>query len=151
MSKKIYQSAHGKLVDIDAIRVANEETIAVGNMKVNARGDKLAAGGKISETRNQVQDAYNKITGQEVTYSVTPGVKMSSGVPRSANRAAAPQTVVTKQEPAVQEQTDTTSDDAPTAQMPAMRSSLAASIAAPATVKQEQIPDPRKAKGPSRI
>lgn len=147
MSKKIYQSAHGKLVDIDAIRVANEETIAVGNMKVNARGDRLAAGGRVSETRNQVQDGYNKITGQEVTYSVTPGVKMSSGVPRSANRAAVPQTVVSKQEPVVQEQ----AEDSTNTQMPAMRSSLAASIAAPATVKQEQIPDPRKSKGPERI
>lgn len=50
MAKKIYKSAKGKPVDLDAIRAKNERTIAVGK-NVNARGDILGPGGKIVKTR----------------------------------------------------------------------------------------------------
>lgn len=59
--KKIYRTALGKVLDMDNLRLANEETIAVGNMKVNARGDELGPGGKISRTRNQVMDEYYRL------------------------------------------------------------------------------------------
>ena len=49
-----HRTARGISVDIDRIRLANEQTIAVGNMKVNARGDQLANGGKIVKTRQQI-------------------------------------------------------------------------------------------------
>ena len=55
---KIYRSAQGKPVDIDMLRLRNEEEIAVGNMKVNARGDELGPGGVIVKTRNEVMDEY---------------------------------------------------------------------------------------------
>jgi hypothetical protein len=55
---KVYRSAQGKKVDVDALRLRNEETIAVGNMKVNARGDELGPGGTVVKTRNQVMDEY---------------------------------------------------------------------------------------------
>jgi hypothetical protein len=56
--KKIYRSSQGKPVDIELIRLRNEETIAVGNMKVNARGDELGPGGVVVKTRNEVMDEY---------------------------------------------------------------------------------------------
>ena len=37
----------GNMIDMDALMLKNEEEIALGNMKVNARGDKLGPGGKI--------------------------------------------------------------------------------------------------------
>ena len=49
-----HRTARGTMIDIDRIRLANEQTIAVGNMKVNARGDQLGAGGKIIKTRQQI-------------------------------------------------------------------------------------------------
>ena len=55
---KIYRSAQGKAVDIDMLRLRNEEEIAVGNMKVNARGDELGPGGTVVKTRNEVMDEY---------------------------------------------------------------------------------------------
>jgi N-methylhydantoinase A/oxoprolinase/acetone carboxylase beta subunit len=55
---KIYRSAQGKSVDIDMLRLRNEEEIAVGNMKVNARGDELGPGGVVVKTRNEVMDEY---------------------------------------------------------------------------------------------
>ena len=39
MTRDIYRSANGKPVDMGALRLRNENTRAVGNMKVNARGD----------------------------------------------------------------------------------------------------------------
>lgn len=58
---KGFKSARGKLVDMDMLRLANESTIAVGNMKVNARGDQLGKGGKIIKTRAQVMAEYHKL------------------------------------------------------------------------------------------
>jgi hypothetical protein len=58
---KAYRSAQGKMVDMEQLRLANEETIAVGNMKVNARGDELGPGGEIIRTRNEVMGDYYKL------------------------------------------------------------------------------------------
>jgi len=58
---KVYKTAMGKLIDMDQLRLMNEETIAVGNMKVNARGDELGLGGEIIRTRNQVMTDYYKL------------------------------------------------------------------------------------------
>ena len=41
MTKDIYKSARGKPVDMGALRLKNEKERAVGNMKVNARGDSV--------------------------------------------------------------------------------------------------------------
>jgi len=59
--KKTYRSALGKSVDIDQLRLSNEEIIAVGNMKVNARGDELGPGGEVVRTRNQIMNDYYRL------------------------------------------------------------------------------------------
>ena len=56
-----YKSAMGKSIDIDSLRVANENVIAVGNMRTNARGDELGAGGKVLKTRSQLMQEYHKL------------------------------------------------------------------------------------------
>jgi len=56
-----YRTAQGKTIDIDKLRLVNEKTIAVGNMKVNARGDQLGQGGKIIATRNEVMSQQYKL------------------------------------------------------------------------------------------
>jgi len=55
---KIYKTALGKQIDIDHLALTNEHVIAVGNYKVNARGDELGAGGKIIKTRDQIMKEY---------------------------------------------------------------------------------------------
>ena len=50
----------GKQIDMDLLRQKNELTPAVGNAKVNARGDELGPGGKITKTREQVLADYQK-------------------------------------------------------------------------------------------
>ena len=50
----------GKQVDMDLLRQKNELTPAVGNAKVNARGDELGPGGTIIKTREQILADYQK-------------------------------------------------------------------------------------------
>lgn len=58
---KVYRSAMGKSIDMDRLRLMNEETIAVGNMKVNARGDQLGPGGEIAKSRNELMSEYYRV------------------------------------------------------------------------------------------
>lgn len=45
--RQVYRTARGKEIDMGKLVQQNELSIAVGNAKVNARGDKLGPGGKI--------------------------------------------------------------------------------------------------------
>ena len=49
----------GKEIDLDKLRIRNEMTLAVGNVKVNARGDELGPGGKIIKKREDVMTEYH--------------------------------------------------------------------------------------------
>jgi len=64
MTNKTYRSANGKVVDMGKLMLQNEQTRAVGNMKVNARGDLIDDNNKIvSKKTQQVNRQYNKQTG----------------------------------------------------------------------------------------
>ena len=52
--RKVYKSMQGKSVDMDLLRQRNELTPAVGNARVNARGDELGPGGQIIKKREEV-------------------------------------------------------------------------------------------------
>lgn len=58
--RKIYRSMQGKTIDVDLLRQRHELTPAVGNARVNARGDKLGKGGNIVEKREEVVNEYYK-------------------------------------------------------------------------------------------
>ena len=58
--RKTYRSMQGKVVDLDLLIKRNELTPAVGNAKVNARGDELGPGGKIVRKREEVMKEYYK-------------------------------------------------------------------------------------------
>lgn len=57
-AKKVYRSMQGKEVDVDKLRQRNEMTLAVGNVRVNARGDMLGPGGKIIKKAEDVAAEY---------------------------------------------------------------------------------------------
>lgn len=58
---KTYRSLRGKEVDMEKLTLQNELQPAVGNMRVNARGDELGQGGEIVRTREEVlKDYYDK-------------------------------------------------------------------------------------------
>jgi hypothetical protein len=57
--RKVYKSMQGKTIDMDLLIKKNELTPAVGNAKVNARGDELGPGGKIIKKREDIlKDFY---------------------------------------------------------------------------------------------
>jgi hypothetical protein len=57
----MYKTAQGRSIDMDKLMRQNELVPAVGNAKVNARGDKLGPGGEIIKTREEiVAEYYNK-------------------------------------------------------------------------------------------
>lgn len=57
---KTYTSMRGKPVDMEKLNIKNELLPAVGNAKVNARGDLLGPGGKIVKTKEQILQDYYK-------------------------------------------------------------------------------------------
>lgn len=48
----------GKEIDLDKLRAKNETVLAVGNAKVNARGDEIGPGGKITRKREEIVNEY---------------------------------------------------------------------------------------------
>jgi O-acetyl-ADP-ribose deacetylase (regulator of RNase III) len=56
MTSKVYRTAQGKTVDLGTIMLQNEHVRAVGNMNINARGDKLDQNNRVIETKpRQIQ------------------------------------------------------------------------------------------------
>lgn len=56
----------GKSVDVSALMAKNEKTRAVGNMKVNARGDTIDSHGRIiTPVTEKVNTAYSKTVGNK--------------------------------------------------------------------------------------
>jgi hypothetical protein len=59
-----YRSALGKPIDMSALAAKNEKTRAVGNMKVNARGDTIDSNGKVLiPVTQKVAENYSKTVG----------------------------------------------------------------------------------------
>ena len=149
---RVYKTSRGKLVDMDQIKLANENVVSVGNMKVNARGDAIGAGGQIAAGRNQIMDQV---------YAVKPDNGYSPNDPeRYAERKAAIQAATAKELSELANNlvvpivpTDSKLQVPATTTETAARGSLASSIAKPTTVVQEALPNSKlkKPSGPSRI
>jgi hypothetical protein len=50
---KIYRTAQGREVDFEAMLLRNEHVPAVGNMRVNARGDELGPDNVVLKNNNE--------------------------------------------------------------------------------------------------
>jgi hypothetical protein len=59
-ARKNYRSMLGTEVDMEKLRNQNELELAVGNARVNARGDEIGPGGKIIRKREEVMQEYYK-------------------------------------------------------------------------------------------
>jgi hypothetical protein len=59
--RSVYRTARGRELDMNKIVNQNELTIAVGNAKVNARGDKLGPNGQIIQRREDIQRANDTV------------------------------------------------------------------------------------------
>ncbi len=62
---RIYKTATGRSLDMDKFRLQNEKEQAIGNMKVNARGDEVDNSNKIVRNRNEImREHYKNKTGR---------------------------------------------------------------------------------------
>lgn len=56
-----HTSYRGVTIDMEALSRENEKAVALGNMSVNARGDKLGKGGVITKTADQIARENHRI------------------------------------------------------------------------------------------
>ena len=84
----VHRSANGKAVDMDMLRQRNELTPAVGNARVNARGDELGPGGKIVRKKEDLlKDYYANAKGMAEEQPVAKGVSTEEAQPSAAELA----------------------------------------------------------------
>lgn len=61
MARQMYRTMQGKQIDLEGLAARNETMPAVGNVRMNARGDELGPGGVIIKKREDiVNDHYNQ-------------------------------------------------------------------------------------------
>lgn len=143
--KRTYRTAQGKMIDLDSIILTNEQTIAVGNMNVNARGDELGPGGQVVARRNQNMNDYYRLNTN------------STGRNKTQVEAPAPIPVRQQQmmESAQPDEVDNTAEPAPQPPAPTkrqgLRGNLADAVAKRTVVEQPEINTIPEKKGPTRI
>lgn len=138
---KTHRTARGEAVDMDMLRLSNENTIAIGNMKTNARGDQLGPGGKVIKSRAQVMQEYHKLN-----------TSVAEDIPVGISSTVVEQAPMTDLATPVAEDTPVKESSA-TPQYVKPRGSFAESVAEQTEVTQELL-DPaasRSSAGISRI
>jgi hypothetical protein len=155
MTRKIYRTAQGKMVDLGALQLRNENVRAVGNMGVNARGDLVDGFNRPIDTRNQqVAKQYKKqVTEQPAEPARTKSAAVSptkttkpAPAPSQASkhsRELAPDPVVIPPPP--EDFEDEFTKDTVGSTGPAPATGLAAAIARARQIKQEPLKTPRQA------
>ena len=142
MTTKQYRTAMGKVVDMGALMLQNENIRAVGNMNANARGDKLDSANRVIDRKNQqIKRQQKKHVAPENLTSATSSVALRknevaemkvdpmddfSDLPEEIDTESAPETN-TVQETKVPQ------------------GGLAAAIAKAKTVQQTRLPTPKEA------
>jgi hypothetical protein len=53
------KSIKGKEVNMEALMIQNQHAVALGNARMNARGDLLGRNGKVVKTREDLANEYN--------------------------------------------------------------------------------------------
>lgn len=131
MTRKTYRTAQGKTVDLGSLMLQNENTRAVGNMKVNARGDLIDGWNRpIDRRTQQVQKQYDRqvsnVLDEPVVMSAAPTAS-SEAKPAKAPKPSQNASVDPAAEPA-----------------PPTSTGLAAAIARARQIKQEPIVTPQQ-------
>ena len=147
MNRKTYRTSQGKQVDVSALMMKNENIRAVGNMGVNARGDKLDSTNRVIDSRDsQVARHYKK---QTVPTNVSDEPVMSS------RKTALAEKKQQKTEQVVEQVVETDqSESASQSSKPNFEGGLAAAIAKSREVRQQEEKSARemlKSKGLQKI
>ena len=156
MTSKIYRTAQGRTVDLGALQLQNETVRAVGNMGVNARGDRLDSQNRVIDSKEkQTKRHYQKQVQTNVTDepAATSRRRASQSYtqPNTAAKPAAaePEEIeglpqahdMAQPEPVI----ETVAEPQPVAEPVAgLQGGLAAAIARAREIKQEPLKTPRQ-------
>jgi hypothetical protein len=135
------------MIDMDKIKLANENVIAVGNMKVNARGDRLGAGGQVESGRNQLMDQVYAVPDSPGFSPNDPARRAQQQTIMETNKAKELHDLASNLVNSAPVETEAPSE-------PRARGTLANSVAKTVAVVQKPALSPaeqKKANGPSRI
>lgn len=136
MTTKQYRTAMGKVVDMGALMLQNEQVRAVGNMHVNARGDKLDSTNRVIDQKTrQVSRQYQK---QVNSQSIAPTTSNAS-----LRRNEELNTMPVDPTDTFEDLPDEVNDNEDTGME--LQGGLAAAIAKAKTVQQTKLPTPREA------
>jgi len=149
MTSRTYRTAQGKTVDLGQLILQNENVRAVGNMNVNARGDRLDSSNRVIDSKNQqVQRQHQR----QIATNVSDQTVHTSNVhARQAKKAVEEDTVdfesadTTRVDTAPDDTTVGSADATPVNTAPT-GGGLAAAIARSRTVVQEKEKTPREIK-----
>lgn len=95
----MHKSYRGRGVDMEALRKANEKTVAAGNAGTNAKGDTLGQGGKVKETvAKRTRRTYNTTKTQTSVGSIKQDPVIDE-LPELNNEPEVPAKPVAKAEP----------------------------------------------------
>jgi len=135
MTTKQYRTAQGKIVDMGALMLQNENARAVGNMGVNARGDRLDSNNRVIDRKTQqAQRQYQK-------QSNVSGESVAAQVPKKVVAPEIPSDVFTD----LPDDNDIVRDDIEMSSSPAeLQGGLAAAIAKSKSIQQTKLPTPRE-------
>jgi hypothetical protein len=78
----VYKTMQGKIIDMEKLMQKNELTPAVGNAKMNARGDKLGPGGKIVKKREDIVAEYYEANPKAATKARGAGATVVEETPQ---------------------------------------------------------------------
>ena len=144
---KVYKSARGKMIDMDRVKLVNENVNAIGNMRVNARGDILGANGKVTMGRNQIMDQVYAVP--DAPYSPNdPATFNQQQKLIESSKAKELHDMISNLSQSTPVEPAATDTPAP------VRGSLAAASAKSVSVDQRVAPTPqeqKKSQGPTRI
>lgn len=161
MTRKVYRTAQGKMVDLGALQLKNENVRAVGNMGVNARGDLLDSmnrpiSSRTAQTAKQYAKQTSNVSSSEVYASAGNKISAANATSKPAKKSKAP--------PAPAPTVETTVEDIPAppedfeddfekpteevksgTELNPPATGLAAAIARARQIKQEPLKTPRQA------
>ena len=141
MTSRTYRTAQGKTVDLGQLILQNENVRAVGNMNVNARGDRLDSSNRVIDSKNQqVQRQHQR----QIASNVSDQTVHTSNVHARRAKKAVEEDAVDPVENTTP--VDSTSVDTTPVDIAPAGGGLAAAIARSRTVIQEKEKTPREIK-----
>ncbi len=75
-----HTSYRGLTIDMESLTRENEKSVAIGNMKVNAKGDQIGSGGRVTRTADQIARENHRVQSAVVNTGLKGKVPSAEGI-----------------------------------------------------------------------